>query len=165
MDRTVLTESRSPQRTVILWLIGLLIVAAVIGLTWMLAQNGPATLAADEAAPEPALAGSEGATESLVLTGPRAADAFSAQLDVLRRRAVSVASRDGASAHGVSLEALAQVGRQAYLENRAPTTADGYAIYLDSLRRQGQAARDAGTAGADANAFSQWLDQLRRLSQ
>jgi hypothetical protein len=147
-----------------MWLVALLIVAAA-GVTWMLVQNGASMTAAEEVAPAPALAGSERAAESLAVTGPRAADAFSAELDALRQFAASVASQDGATAHGVSLAELSATGRQAYVANRMADTANGYAVYLDGLRRQGQAAQRAVSRPADANAFSAWLDQLRRMSQ
>lgn len=165
MNRTVLTESSSRRSRSMLWVFALLIVVAVMGLTWMLVQDGRSTVVADEVAAGPAMADRQRVAALQPGAEPRAADAFSAELDLLRRQTAIVASRDAATAYALSLETLAQAGRQAFLDNRLPTTANGYVDYLDSLRRQGQAVQNAGGAPADANAFSAWLDELRRMGQ
>ncbi len=165
MNRTEFTESGSRLSISMMWIIAAIVVVAVAGITWGLIQNGPSAAVIGEAAEGPALAAGDEVAQLELIAGQRAADQFSTQLDLLRRRASIAASWDSATAYGVSLEKLAQAGRQAYVDNRLPATANGYAIYLDSLRRQGQAAQNFGGGPAGANEFSEWLDQLRRMGQ
>lgn len=160
MNRTILTKSRSRLNSSTLWVVVLLIVVVVTGLAWTLAQNGRTVIIADEAE-----AHSERVVAVQRAVELRAADAFSAELDLLRRQAAMVAHHDAATVYALSLESLAQAGRQAYIDNRLPATANGYAIYLDDLRRQGQAVQEAGSAAGDPNSFSERLDELRRMGR
>jgi hypothetical protein len=147
--------------------VAIVIIAAMAGLMWMLVQNSaPDTVAGEAAAP--AAAGSEAVAPLTAVTGMRVTDAYSIQLDQLRRDAANITAdtaRDSATVYGVSLEALARGGREASLSNRLPATVNEYATYLDSLRRLGQETLRANSLPADPNAYSAWLDELRRLGQ
>ncbi len=165
MNRTVFTESSSNFTKYAMWLAAIIILAVMVGISWTLAQNGSSTAVLPEAAVPQASTNVEVAAQPQTITGPRAPDLYSAQLELLRQRALIAANRDGATAYSVWLESLAGAGREAYVNNSLPTTANGYTVYLDNLRRLGQAVHSENNVTADPNEFSEWLDQLRRLSQ
>lgn len=165
MNRSELTNVRRRQIRSNLWIAALVVAAAVIGSLWLVFQNrAQETNIAGVVISQPALP--DGGTDvTLQLAAqPRAADLFSAELDRLRSHAFTVANREQVVAHTLSLEALAQAGREAFVSSRLPTTANGHAVYLEALRRQGQAANSEADFPATANEFSEWLDRLRRTS-
>lgn len=163
MNRSELPNVRRRQSRSSLWIAALMAAAVVMGSIWLALQNRtPIAHITDDAMPQPAILDS-GVELGLQLgVQPRASDAFSVELDRLRNYAFTVSNREQATAHALSLEALAQAGREAHVSSRLPSTANGYAVYLDVLRRQSQAAYSEAHFPSSANEFSEWLDRLRR---
>lgn len=165
MNRTVLKLSDMRRRAVLGLLAFVIIVAGAAGLTWRMINKGESVKLIEEVIAEPAPLQPADGVVLRPANEVRAADAYSAHLDLLRQQGAAALQRDAVTAHVFAPESLAQAGREAYIVSRLPTTANGYIDYLDNLRRQGQAIQNARAFPTDADEFSEWLDELRGMSQ